>query len=87
MTVKELKEQLNKFNDNYIVMIPRTDAGTNKNFPYITVSHMSRGLNEHDMCLFLEDRISCETCINEGCDPEDNPCANCSNYSEWEELK
>ena len=83
MTVKELKEQLNKFDDNYIVMIPRTDAGTDKYFPYITVSHMSRGFNEHDMCLFLEDNVTCETCKNIEYHIMEEPCKSCNNFSNW----
>jgi hypothetical protein len=87
MTVKELKEQLNKYEDNMLVMIPRSDAASDTNFPYRSVQFVSRGVNECDMCLFLEDTVCCDTCINDGYDPEEGPCANCSNYDEWEELK
>lgn len=54
MTVKELKEQLNKFDDNLIVMIP------NQEWPYsslqnVPAKNVSQGVNEWDCCLFIDD--------------------------------
>lgn len=55
MTVKELKEELNKFNDNLVVMIPNTDyyAGDDM-FPDRTPTHVSQGVNELDGAVFIE---------------------------------
>lgn len=85
MTVKELKEQLSRFNDNYLVMMPRVDSGADPHFPYITVSHISQGVNEFDICLFLEDGISCESCAYGDCDLKEVPCNTCDNYTNWRE--
>lgn len=41
MTVKELKEKLNKFDDNLL----------------ISAKHISRGLNEADGCVFISDYV------------------------------
>lgn len=49
MTVKELKEKLNEFDDNLIVMAC-TDMGG-----YFEVNNVSRGVNEFDGCLFIDD--------------------------------
>jgi hypothetical protein len=50
MTVKELKEQLNKFDDHLIVMIPDFLSVTE----YIPLKHLGQGVNEADGCLFLD---------------------------------
>lgn len=85
MTVKELKEKLERFDDNLIVMIPRTDVNRNETFPYITVNKIIQGVNETDGCIFLEDRICCENCIYYDNDLDDQPCCACQNYINWEE--
>ena len=58
MTVKELKEKLNQFDDNLIVMIPNInfyrDFVAWKNVPAI---HISQGVNEFYGCLFINDYV------------------------------
>ena len=54
MTVKELKEELNKFNDNLIVMIPHENKSDVVYFPYTSAQHVTQGVNEFDGALFIE---------------------------------
>lgn len=50
MTVKELKEELNKFDDNLIVL------RAIDNFPwYASVSSITQGINELGGCIILDD--------------------------------
>jgi hypothetical protein len=50
MTVKELKERLNDFPDDCIVVLPYHE------YPWmIEVANVSRGCNEADNCVFLDD--------------------------------
>ena len=63
MTVKELKEKLEQFDDNLIVMIP--DKGWCPElcaFKCIPAKSVSQGINESDCCLFIDD---CEEDQNE----------------------
>lgn len=53
MTVKELKEKLEQFNDNIIVMIPDDYSPTG----YTMATHISSGVNEADGCIFLTDYV------------------------------
>lgn len=58
MTVKELREKLNKFDDNLIVMIP--DMKLYRDFDsqgYIPATHISQGINELDGCVFIDDYV------------------------------
>ena len=56
MTVKELKERLNEFPDNLIVMIPDPSWRPDKHwFPYIPATSVSMGVNETDGCVFIDD--------------------------------
>ena len=87
MTVKELKEKLNSFNDNLLIMIPRTDQAQDSNLPFRSLMSISQGVNELDGCLFLEDIVCCETCTYEDCDPDGNPCKACEDFSSWELLR
>lgn len=48
MTVKELKEKLNEFDDNLLVYFPVGEG-------YNLLMHVYRGVNEADGCLFLDD--------------------------------
>lgn len=48
MTVKQLKEELNKFPDNCIVII--SDGND-----YLPATHVSIGCNELDGCVFIDD--------------------------------
>ena len=51
MTVKELKEKLNEFDDNLGVMIPSDEPS------YVPALTVSRGINELDGCIFISDYI------------------------------
>lgn len=57
MTVKELKEKLNQFSDNLIVMIPtdNIDKCSKLYFPYVAARNVSQGVNEADCCVFIDD--------------------------------
>lgn len=56
MTVKELKEELNKFDDNLTVLI------TSECHPWYTpCTNIAKGINELDCCVILDD-----------CDEENN---------------
>lgn len=48
MTVKELKEQLNKFDDRLLVL------AIDEMGDYFQILHVSQGFNEADGCLFLD---------------------------------
>ena len=56
MTVKELKEKLNEFDDNLIVMIPNMDWALN-GVGAIPATSISRGINEFDSCVFIDDYV------------------------------
>ena len=56
MTVKELKEKLEQFDDNLIVLIP--NAGWHPysiDPPEIPATSVSRGVNEMDGCVIIDD--------------------------------
>lgn len=58
MTVKELKERLNKFDDNLIVMIPDPNWTTKNSYLiYMRAKHVSRGINALDGFLFIDDYV------------------------------
>jgi hypothetical protein len=80
MTVKELKEKLERFDDNLIVMAC-TDIGG-----FLPISHLSQGFNEADGCLFLDDYIEeeCATCLHYNTDRKDQPCCSCVDWENWE---
>ena len=84
MTVKELKEELNKFNDNLIVMIPNKRTNKDLWFPYIAAGDIYQGTNEADGCVFIGDYISCETCAYCDTDIDDQPCCSCVEGENWE---
>lgn len=52
MTVKELKEELNKFNDNLIVV---AEVDTLFTHFFLNISHAAQGINEMDGLLILDD--------------------------------
>lgn len=51
MTVKELKEKLEKFDDDLVVMIPRSWFTVNG---FSKLHNISQGVNELDNCLLLD---------------------------------
>jgi hypothetical protein len=56
MTVKELKEKLNQFNDNLIVMIPNKDCFLyQRALPDVPARNVTQGINGFDGCLFIDD--------------------------------
>lgn len=61
MTVRELIEKLKQFDDNLIVMIPDANWTPEKNWlPYIPATGVSRGVNEADGCVFIDDYVEAE---------------------------
>lgn len=54
MTVKELKEKLGQFNDNFVVMIPCEDPDKCDHFPFSVARNVSQGVNEADCCVFID---------------------------------
>lgn len=57
MTVKELKEELNHFPDNCKVYIDNPDGYRSlpPYPPYVEIKNVSRGVNEMDMMVILDD--------------------------------
>lgn len=55
MTVKELKEKLEQFEDNLIVMIPNNDLHYSP-IPiwYVPADNIVQGCNEADGCVFID---------------------------------
>ena len=54
MTVKELKEKLNQFDDNLIVMIPNRNWEEPCQTYEVPALNISQGVNEFDGCLFID---------------------------------
>lgn len=55
MTVKELREKLNQFDDNMIVMIPNMDwSPFHKTPSVVAATSVTRGCNEADGCVFID---------------------------------
>ena len=50
MTVKELINELSKYPDNFLVLIPDTEL----DIGYTTILNITRGLNEFDGCVFID---------------------------------
>lgn len=59
MTVKELKERLNKFHDNCIVCVPNINFDPCKkgSLDYVVAQNVTRGCNEFDGIVFIDDYI------------------------------
>ena len=58
MTVKELKEKLNEFNENFVVLIPKSDFKNSKScFPYTSNLHIAKGFNELDCAVIIDDYV------------------------------
>lgn len=53
MTVRELKEKLNEFDGNLVVMIPDEYSPIG----YTAATHVARGVNEADGCVFINDYV------------------------------
>lgn len=56
MTVKELKEKLEQFPENRIVMIPNANWNPDGHTPsHVPVTNVAIGCNEADGCVFLDE--------------------------------
>lgn len=86
MTVKELKEKLNQFNDNFIVMIPNENLHRVEDaFWCVPATDVYQGVNEADGCVFIDNTYrSCDTCAYYETDADDQPCCGCVNGGNWE---
>ena len=90
MTVRELKEKLNEFDDNLIVMIPNTSwTPFNNQFECVPATNVSQGINEFDGALFIDDyeEQDCDTCAYYDTDRKDQPCCSCVDWENWERCK
>lgn len=59
MTVKELKEKLEQFPENCVVLI-NADIETRREhdgFPYTEATCVGRGINELDGCVIIDDYV------------------------------
>ena len=61
MTVKELKEKLEQMPDDYIVLI---DADPYNDFPYTEATCVTRGFNELDGYVLIDDYIEEEKLLS-----------------------
>lgn len=57
MTVKELKEKLNQFPDNCIVVVPKIDWVKKGSLDYAVVENVAIGVNEFDNVVFIDDYV------------------------------
>ena len=65
MTVKELKEKLNQFDDNLIVCIDGDiDITDRTRCPVTVATNVSQGFNELDGCLIIDDYVE-DDCVSE----------------------
>jgi hypothetical protein len=60
MTVKELKERLNQFHDNCIVVVPKIDWDKKGSLDYAVVENVALGVNEFDNVVFIDDYVEDE---------------------------
>ena len=87
MTVKELKEKLNQFDDHLIVMIPNMNwTPFNNQFECVPATNVAQGINEFDGVLFIDDYVEedCGTCAYYDTDRDDQPCCSCVDWENWE---
>jgi len=54
MTVKELKEKLNQFDDNCIVVVPKIDWDKYGLLDYEVAINVAIGVNEFDNVVFID---------------------------------
>lgn len=58
MTVKELKERLNQFHDNCIVLVPNQNLyRLNGAKDYVVALNVTQGVNEFDRLVFIDDYV------------------------------
>ena len=58
MTVKELKEKLEQFPENYVVLVPNENLYRDPIAQWFVVAeHVARGVNEMDGCVIIDDDV------------------------------
>lgn len=57
MTVKELKEMLDKFDDNCIVVVPKIDWDKQGSLDYAVAESVTIGINEFDNVVYIDDYV------------------------------
>lgn len=58
MTVKELKEKLNQFDDRLLVMIPNIDWHPDRcPVAFVSAMNVAQGCNEADGCVFIDNYV------------------------------
>ena len=90
MTVKELKEKLNQFDDHLIVMIPNMSwSPFNNQLEFVPAIGVAQGINEFDGVLFIDDYVEeeCATCLYYDTNRKDQPCCSCVDWKNWERCK
>ena len=61
MTVRELKERLEQFPENCVVMTPNENLYKDRNaFFYVPAENVSRGINEMDGCVMIDGYVEDE---------------------------
>jgi hypothetical protein len=60
MTVKELKEMLNQFDDNCIVVVPKIDWEKFGLLDYEVAENVAIGINEFDNVVFIDGSVEDE---------------------------
>jgi hypothetical protein len=58
MTVKELKEKLEQFPENCVVLVPNENLYLDRGaFFYVQAENVARGVNEMDGCVIIDDYV------------------------------
>ena len=61
MTVKELKEKLEHFPENCVVLVPNENLYRDKGaIFYVVAKHVAQGVNEMDGCVIIDDYVEDE---------------------------
>ena len=61
MTVRELKEKLEQFPENCVVLVPNENLYKDRNsFFYVVAENVARGINEMDGCVIIDDYVEDE---------------------------
>ena len=58
MTVRELKEKLEQFPENCVVLVPNENLYMDRNaLFYVVAKNVARGVNEMDGCVIIDDYV------------------------------
>ena len=61
MTVRELKEKLEQFPENCVVLVPNENLYMDRNaLFYVVAKNVARGVNEMDGCVIIDDYVEDE---------------------------